>query len=193
MKNFIKFLLEDSNIIMYHGSANGRLENGQHTQDLRGGLSGLHLGTLDAARDALCAHIGYRADCKDWDGSTQYGKTKLAGKKTLKKIGSDTITGHNCKAPEEDYYANEHPEKVKYSNGEIYDYTNRPAIKKYEIVGKMTNTPWNAHPDWHANGYMKRALKVGNAKSGYYYKNIAEDPGSISAVVPNANHIKEIK
>jgi hypothetical protein len=39
---------------------------------------------------------------------------------------------------------------------------------------------------------MKASLKRGNAKRGFYYKNVSEDAGSISAVVPNGSCVKEI-
>jgi len=69
----------------------------------------------------------------------------------------------------------------------------KPEIAAYKIVGHMTNTPQTYHDDWKANGYMSAQLKKGNAKSGYYYKNISEDSGSISVVVPNGSHLKRIK
>jgi hypothetical protein len=68
--------------------------------------------------------------------------------------------------------------------------TCKPTIFEVEIIGQMTNSPSNPLPDFKANGYMKRALKAGNAKSGYFYKNEAEDYGSISAVVPNKSFLK---
>ena len=51
----------------------------------------------------------------------------------------------------------------------------------------ITETPWVNSAELDAD------FKRGKAKNGYYYKNEGEDVGSISAVVPNANHIKEIK
>jgi hypothetical protein len=53
----------------------------------------------------------------------------------------------------------------------------------------MTNEPRSAHEDWHANGYMRGQLAQGRARNGYYYHNIAEDAGSISAVVPSSDHL----
>ena len=57
----------------------------------------------------------------------------------------------------------------------------------------MTNNSYQPHEDFKANGYMRAALKRGHAKRGYYYKNIAEDTGSISAVVPSMTHLKIIE
>jgi hypothetical protein len=68
----------------------------------------------------------------------------------------------------------------------------KPSIKPYQVVGCMTNSPWSPHDDWKANGYMKAQLKKGTAKCGYFYKNISEDAGSISVVVPRASHIEEL-
>jgi hypothetical protein len=59
-----------------------------------------------------------------------------------------------------------------------------------EIIGPMSNSQSSPHEDFKANGYMKRALNRGNAKNGYYYVNVAEDSGSISAVVPNGEWLK---
>jgi len=54
----------------------------------------------------------------------------------------------------------------------------------------MTNTPNRPHTDTKANSMMIRNLKIGNAKSGYYYENEGEDTGSISAVVPDKSFLQ---
>jgi hypothetical protein len=54
----------------------------------------------------------------------------------------------------------------------------------------MTNSPNNPHSDDKANSMMIRNLRMGNAKSGYFYTNIGEDEGSISAVVPNSSFLR---
>ena len=164
--------------VWYHGSASG---------ELKGGTSGLHLGTYLAAKEALEATIGIPVE-GEWDGTREYGKTLLCGRKTqlAKKIGG---TGYNCsEALEEDFY----PTQTKaptYSNGESIPFTVKPSIKGYKILCPMNNTPQTAYADFKANGYMKSSLKKGNAKNGFYYKNISEDEGSISVVVP-PNSIK---
>ncbi len=56
----------------------------------------------------------------------------------------------------------------------------------------MTNTPNSAHEDFRANGLMGGQLKRGTAKNGYYYKNVGEDAGSVSAVVPSGAHVEKI-
>lgn len=56
----------------------------------------------------------------------------------------------------------------------------------------MTNSPYKPHSDSMANGLIKRQLNKGVAVSGYYYENIGEDSGSISAVVPNATFLKKL-
>jgi len=172
--------------IYYHGSATG---------DLRGGNSGLHLGTKEAARQALNARIGHPLH-GEWDGTRQYGQTKLAGKNTLKKRG-EYVTGHNVRAPDHDYYPHEHPDRAVASyhkeGGDIHvEPHHTPRIRAYRIVGPMTNTHQNPHGDSQANGLMRRARNTGKAKSGYFYKNDGEDYGSISAVVPDASHIREV-
>ena len=174
--------------IFWHGSDNG---------DLRGGTTGLHIGTFQAAKEALEARIGVPAE-GEWDGTREYGKTKLAGRKTLDRIEKETgkyiKTGHNVGSdlPENDYFPQERSYRATYSNGELVPLNAMPVIEPVKITGKMTNSTWSPHDDYKANGYMKAALKKGNAKNGYYYKNEAEDYGSISAVVPNEQHLERL-
>jgi hypothetical protein len=167
--------------IWWHGSPSG---------DLRGGTSGLHLGTKEAALDALRARIGVPADGSMWDGTKSYGSTLLAGKNTLNKMGKYLITGHNVNAPDEDYYPHQHPRWFPtVGAGVPVDPEWRPFLKPFKIVGPMTNSPYSPHGDGRANSMMKASLTKGNAKNGYYYTNDAEDSGSISAVVPNGSHV----
>ena len=131
--------------VWYHGSASG---------DLRGGLTGLHLGTFLAAKQALEASIGAPVE-GEWDGTREYGKTLLCGKKSLKQKGISE-TGFNCEIPDEDFYPNNQPE-LRWLKYLTYDM--KPAIKKYKIICPMTNTISNPYHDWKANGYMKGLLK----------------------------------
>ncbi len=55
---------------------------------------------------------------------------------------------------------------------------------------EMTNTPWTPHEDFPANGYMAGQIKRDRARRGYYYTNMGEDAGSISAVVPSRRQFK---
>jgi hypothetical protein len=169
--------------VWWHGSVSG---------DMRGGKTGLHLGAKAAAEDALHASIGFPAE-GTWDGTREYGKTLLAGKKRILAMNPYGITGRNVHAPDEDYYAHEHPDgPLKYSDGTPVPLDAKPSIKPFNITGGMTNSIHNPHQDWKANGYMAAAKKRGNAKNGYFYKNESEDYGSISAVVPNGDHVQEI-
>ncbi len=177
MKRFRDFLTESE---WWHGSP---------SSELKGGTTGIHLGTRKAAEQALHSRIGIPVH-GTWDGTREYGKTLLKGQKSL---GEYEVTGHNCKAPEHDYYPHEHPEKPKYSNGESVSPNAKPSIKAYKIVGKMTNHLHSPHSDTRANAMMMGSIKKGNAKRGYYYKNDGEDAGSISAVVPHKDHLQEIK
>ena len=132
----------------------------------------------------------------EWDGTREYGKTLLAGKNTLKnkyqELGYFCETGFNCgrDIPEEDYYPTQRNEKAEYSDGTPIPFNSKPIVFPVKIVGKMTNSPYKPHTDEKANSMMLRNLKMGNAKSGYYYENIGEDAGSISAVVPDATFLK---
>ena len=168
---------------MWHGTPSG---------DLRGGTSGLHLGTKHAAFEALTARIGYPVE-GEWDGSKEYGKTKLMGKKTMKERNIFP-TGHNCEAPEHDYYPHEHPKgfPTMGKDAKVLPH-HKPEIAEYKIIGKMSNHYHIPYEDFKANGYMKASLKKGNAKNGFYYKNAAEDTGSISAVVPGPSHVKKVE
>ena len=121
---------------------------------------------------------------------------KLAGKKTLKnkddELGYSCTTGFNCGGdiPEDDYYPTERKKRATYSDGTPISFTSKPIIFAVKVVGNMTNSPHQPHSDEKANSMMLRNLKMGNAKSGYYYINIGEDDGSISAVVPDASFLK---
>jgi hypothetical protein len=177
--------MDDDPGVYWHGSPSG---------DLRGSDYGLHLGTKQAASEALHSRIGVPAK-GEWNGEREYGKTKLAGKKTLRQIDPRgyNLTGHNVNAPDEDYFPHQHPSKPKYANGEEIPRNAHPSIKQYRLIGPMSNTRHNPHPDFKANGYMKAALKKGTARSGYFYKNQGEHAGSISAVVPNGKHIRAVE
>jgi hypothetical protein len=171
--------------VYYHGSTDINLA----------GKNGIHVGTKRAAKQALESRIGVPAK-GEWDGTREYGKTLLAGKKTLQKknkeFGYFCDTGFNCgnDLPEDDYYPHERKKRASYSDGTLIPFDSKPIIFSVKIIGKMTNTPSRPHSDDKANSMMIRNLRMGNAKSGYYYVNIGEDEGSISAVVPNASFLK---
>jgi hypothetical protein len=174
--------------VFYHGSTDKNLNSKR----------GIHVGTKLAATQALQARIGVPAN-GEWNGTKEYGKTLLAGKKTLEKkrieLGYYCDTGFNCgkDLPIEDYYPTERKERAVYSDGNLISFNSKPIIFPVKIIGNMTNTPNNPYSDTKANSMMLRNLNMGNAKSGYYYINIGEDEGSISAVVPDKSFLKIIK
>lgn len=151
----------------WHGSPSG---------ELHGSDSGIHIGTREAARQALHARIGRPAQ-GEWDGTREYGKTVLApyGYGSTRDSDFHMASGN-----------------ATYSDRTPVPLDARPNLFPVDLVGRMTNTRSSPHPDWHANGYMRSQLKQGRAKSGYYYTNIAEDSGSVSAVVPNAEHLRKL-
>lgn len=154
--------------VFWHGSPNG-------VAGMKQAHYGVHVGTQEAARQALEARIGRRADGQDWDGTQEYGKTLLGG----------YDHGYGSTEP-----ANRYPSgRAEYSDGTKIPMDAKPNLFPVHIVGGMTNEPHSAHPDWHANGYMQAQIKQGRARNGYYYRNEAEDSGSISAVVPSADHL----
>lgn len=183
MREFINIILEGMEAeIFWHGSPSG---------DLRGSHYGLHLGTKDAAREALEARIGVRADGKDWDGTQEYGKTLLAGRETLKRVGRHE-TGYNCGLPAEDFYPADRTYRAKYSNSEEVAMTARPSIDGFRLVGPMKNTPRRTSNDMRANSWMKKQISIGDLSKGCYYINDGEDAGSLSIVVPDASFIEKV-
>lgn len=149
------------------------------------GETGVHVGTREAAREALNARIGHRADGQDWDGTQEYGKTLLAGKKTLQRLGRYP-TGYSVSVPQEDFYPGQHLDPMQPP------MSARPAIFPVKIVGPMSNTERSPHEDFAANGRMKSLLQRGIARKGFYYTNVSEDAGSISAVVPSWDHLQRV-
>jgi SPP1 gp7 family putative phage head morphogenesis protein len=172
--------------VFWHGTASG---------DLRGGPTGLHVGTYLAAEQALDATIGVPAE-GFWDGTREYGKTLLAGQKRLLEIDPRAFnrTGHNADSdvPQENYLPGARKTRASFSNKEEIPLTAIPNIFPLKIVGQMTNSRNAPHSDSVANGLMRRSRNQGTGRSGFFYTNIGEDEGSISAVVPNVNHIKRL-
>jgi hypothetical protein len=173
----------DAHNVFYHGSTDKNLF----------GKNGIHVGTKLAATQALEARIGVPAE-GEWDGTREYGKTLLAGKQTLTKPGNRwKSTGFNCcGVPEEDYYPPQREERAEYSDGTSIPFDSKPIVFPVKIVGKMTNSPYNPYTDSKANSMILRNIKMGNAKSGYYYINDGEDAGSISAVIPDKSFLQII-
>ncbi len=176
-------LLESRPIEFYHGSPSGRMVPDHY---------GVHVGSLEAARQALNARIGIKADGTDWDGSSRYGETLLMGTKRMKDAGI-WATGFNAgdpirKTPEDDYYPGDRPMKAKYSDGTTVSEDERPIIFKVRIIGPMDQ---RMRGDNAANTAMRKAMLTKTPPDqGYYYKNRGEDDGSLAAVVPNANFLE---
>jgi GNAT superfamily N-acetyltransferase len=164
----------------WHGSPNGEI--GRKVAHY-----GVHVGSYKAAKIALEARIGRRADGKDWDGTQEYGKTLLSNDYTTHDFDHETRvwTEHT------DHHEPSYPtEGAVYSDRSRSKLTDKPALFPLRITGEMSNTPQTPHEDYKANGYMQGQLKKGVAKRGYYYRNIGEDEGSISAVLPSRDHVK---
>lgn len=180
MLYYSQFILENNNTgIYYHGSTDKNLN----------GKNGIHVGTKKAATQALEARIGVPAE-GEWDGTREYGKTLLAGKKRIGQM--DKATGFNCGSdmPQEDYYPTDRKERATYSDRTPVPFTCKPIVFPVKIIGSMSNWPGKPHNDMRANSMMIRNLKLGNAKNGYYYINDGEDYGSISAVVPDKSFLQ---
>ena len=156
----------------WHGTPSGRFP-----------LNNIHVGSKKAAHEALTATIGHPVE-GEWDGTREYGKTLLAGKKTLEARGIP-ITGYSVDAPLEDHYPTG---KAAYSDGTQVSSSEKPNMLRFKIKGKMTSHPHTPRTDMAANAIMKRK----GIKQGIYYVNEGEDPGSISAVVPSVEHLEQI-
>ncbi len=179
IKKFEELFENYKDTVFYHGTADNNLD----------GKNGIHIGSYLAAKQALEARIGVPAE-GEWDGTKEYGKTLLAGKNTLRKFENSGIfceTGFNCgkDVPVDDYYPTKRERRATYSDRTQIPFDSKPIIFPVKITGSMSNSPYTPHEDFKANGLMKRSLTKGNARNGFYYTNIAEDSGSISAVVPN--------
>lgn len=182
-------IIKDGCPLFYHGTTDKSLS----------GKNGIHVGTKMAAIQALQAKIGVPAK-GEWDGTREYGKTLLAGKKTLEKLnfilGYDPIMNFNATddVPEEDYYPAQRKKRASYfSTNKLIPLDSKPIVFQVLIIGEMSNTYDNPYSDAMANGMMGRNLKLGNAKKGYYYKNEWEDENSISAVVPDGSFLKIVE
>ena len=171
--------------LWYHGSPLGEP-----------GVGPIHVGTRLAAAQALEARIGIPADGKGWNGDREYGKTLLAGDDTLSKLAAQKYNGGYPRSgyqargvPKEDYYPqdrkNERATMGSSKDGPPVPFDARPAVRAYEIAGNMSNNTYHPTTDARANGMAGR-LK----NQGTYYKNIGEDSGSVSAVVPSKDFLR---
>lgn len=149
----------------WHGTPSG---------DLRGGHYGLHLGSRQAAKEALEARIGRPAE-GEWDGTRIYGKTLLDQSQSYETLPPAYPSG-----------------EARYSNGERVSLDAVPDIFPVRIIGKMRNTPQTPIDDDSANNRMIRQKRRGTASVGNYYTNEGEHYGSLAAVVPGQGHIERL-
>ena len=166
----------------------GAYWHGTPSGDLRGGTSGLHVGTRQAAMEALEARIGIPADGSGWDGTKEYGKTLLAGRDRVAsgQFGKYRDTGYNSDSPRNDFFAKDHKFPT-VGNGVSVNPKWKPWIRPVLIVGNMAK---RHKTDSAANSSMMKLIKRGEAREGFYYKNDGEDVGSVSAVLPNGDYVR---
>lgn len=149
----------------------------------------IYFGTYKSAKQALEARIGVPAN-GEWDGTRKYSETLLAGKNRIKYFEKNKIycgSGYNCgnDVPDNDYLPTDRTKRATYSDGTEIPLDSYPIIFKVKIIGDMEE---EIISDYKAN-------ELGNnphSNIGYYYINISEDSGSISAVVPNKKWLKII-
>jgi len=181
-------LVESASLEFWHGSPSGEFKH-QHF--------GIHVGSKEAARQALCARIGTKADGTDWDGTQEYGQTLLAGKRTLMVMDP---RGHLCTGygagsrgaplPDEDFLPADWSLKASYSDGSRVPLTVKPNLFRVQIVGPMFGTPQRPLDDV-ANTRMRKAMLKGSPPPhGFYYTNRGEDEGSLAAVVPSGEFLR---
>lgn len=228
---------------LWHGTIYGGL------LDDKIGWSGVHVGSYEAAREALAAQSGWdlgprekgaeryqaaRRFLRKWageetenpDGSFTYRQHRVAGigdsEETVRFDGDflDQVSykqehetgmveswvarraaeraGLGMKRDDKVQVAPPEYPVVHRSTGALAgegpdaqpDPSVRPAIVPVWIVGPMTNEPLgNLRDDYWANGVMSSNLKRGRARRGMYYRNVSEDEGSVSAVVPNRSFL----
>lgn len=158
--------------------------------DLRGGDVGLHLGTKEAARQALHARIGFRADGKDWDGTQRYGDTLLMGKKRIPEVwGPYAVTGYNAMdAPDEDHYPT--GDASYGARGQKVPMSARPTLAEFAVVKPIED---HVYSDDEAHDRIRevlRGMRRGGEGVGVYYENKGEDSGSISVIVPDQSWLR---
>ena len=172
-------------------SASGGYWNGTPSGNLRGGVSGLHIGTKQAATEALEARIGIPADGRPWDGTRKYGETLLAGRDQVAsgQFGQYRNTGYNSRSPRGAFYARDY-EMPTVGDGVKVDPDWKPYVRPVLVVGETSNTQRSPMSDSRANATMKGQITRGTAKRGFYYRNEGEDYGSVSAVFPNGDAVR---
>jgi 8-oxo-dGTP pyrophosphatase MutT (NUDIX family) len=167
------------------------------TPDVRtwqtGARYGIHVGTREAAKQALEARIGKPHE-GEWDGTREYGKTLISRDQVRHEFNPADRTWKRVVEHHEPAYPNGTASYSPDASGHSpkIPLDARPHIFPVRITGPMTNHPAIPHEDFKANGLMAGQIKRGRAKSGYFYRNVSEDEGSISAVVPSAKHLERL-
>jgi hypothetical protein len=172
--------------VWYHGSPIGE----------PGPTGPVHVGTAEAARQALEARIGIPADGKGWNGDREYGKTLIAGTDTLKALAKQGYhsgypeTGYNAfGVPKKGYYPTERTnERAGMGKADTpVPFNAKPSVAPYNIIGRMNNTATRPGTDDGAN---RRARSRAAMTGGLYYKNTGEAHDTVSAVVPDRTFLR---
>ena len=172
--------------VWYHGSPIGE----------PGPTGPVHVGTMEAARQALEARIGIPADGKGWNGDREYGNTLIEGTDTLKKLAAQGYhdgypeTGYNAfDVPKKDYYPTERTnERAGMGKSDTpVPFDAKPSVAQYNIIGRMNNTATRPATD---NGANRQALRA--MTGGLYYKNTGEAHDTVSAVVPDRTFLRRV-
>ena len=199
--------------VYWHGSPNGQA-------GMKVAHYGIHVGGYKAAKEALEARIGRRADGKDWNGDQEYGKTLIMGSDGQPKLPQTAYYEHPVKGSfgwetDGNKYTWEQVQQMRsqdpkwvanargavYSDGSPVPMDSKPDLFPVAITGQMKNTPNTPISDDRANSTMTRTISAGNAKNGYYYSNEGEGVtvdangkivNDISAVVPSPAHLTAI-
>lgn len=157
----------------FHGHPTGNFN-----WDTTGRPQGFHVGTKQAATEAVVARVGTRGAPTTYSGGERSGPT-FPG--TVRPVDDP-----NRPYTRSEYVA--HPEHLR--GGRIdAPMVNHPAY--LGSYGKGDDGDMNGSGDVLANGKVAEINSKGRTmRQGIYYKNVAEDTGSVSAVLPSRQSFK---
>lgn len=160
----------------FHGTVNGMIDPGG---------TGFHVGTKYSAKIAMGVHLSRRVDDMNQhvDRQAQWREPHLLTtqryvKEAKKTPGFIAPMGHID--PEND---------EPYDNNGASVYTSDPQVIPGRIVRPMANNPKTAKTDSNVNARAAEGEQQETGE-GEFYRNMAEDRGSISAMLPGRSHFR---
>ena len=160
----------------FHGTVNGMIDPGG---------TGFHVGTKYSAKIAMGVHLSRRVDDMNQHVDRQQEwrephllTTQRYVKEAKKTPGFIAPMGHID--PEND---------EPYNNNGASVYTSDPKVIPGRIVRPMANNPKTAKTDSNVNARAAEGEQQETGE-GEFYRNMAEDRGSISAMLPGRSHFR---